>query len=163
MNLKNVQFVGLLYIRNTHTHTYIHIGRGRDLQNIVKLVGGRHIKTQLSLYLIYQADDMFRPLRAIHKSQKCIMRKTYTVLRPLVVVHIVNFQRDLVVMRFIRIELIIRSTSIVDRVMVRYIYTLYVISHKQSALSLNLWPWSWTFTVQHTIYVKCEYFMNQEG
>jgi hypothetical protein len=28
---------------------------------------------------------------------------------------------------------------------------------------LNLWPWSWTFTVQHTIYVKCEYFMNQEG
>ena len=28
---------------------------------------------------------------------------------------------------------------------------------------LTLWPWSWTFTVQHTIYVKCEYFMNQEG
>ena len=27
---------------------------------------------------------------------------------------------------------------------------------------LTLWPWSWTFTVQHTIYVKCEYFMNQE-
>ena len=29
--------------------------------------------------------------------------------------------------------------------------------------ALTLWPWSWTFTVQHTIYVKCEYFMNQEG
>jgi len=29
--------------------------------------------------------------------------------------------------------------------------------------SLTLWPWSWTFTVQHTIYVKCEYFRNQEG
>jgi len=27
---------------------------------------------------------------------------------------------------------------------------------------LILWPCSWTFTVQHTIYVKCEYFMNQE-
>ena len=29
-------------------------------------------------------------------------------------------------------------------------------------LTLTLRPWSWTFTVQHTIYVKCEYFMNQE-
>ena len=27
---------------------------------------------------------------------------------------------------------------------------------------LTLWLWSWTFTVQHTVYVKCEYFMNQE-
>jgi len=39
-------------------------------------------------------------------------------LRSLVVVHIVNFQRDHVVMRFIRIELIICSTSKVDRVKV---------------------------------------------
>ena len=30
-------------------------------------------------------------------------------------------------------------------------------------LCLALWPCRWTFTVQHTIYVKCEYFMNQEG
>ena len=30
-------------------------------------------------------------------------------------------------------------------------------------LHLTLWPWSWTFTVEHTIYVKCEYFMNQDG
>jgi len=30
-------------------------------------------------------------------------------------------------------------------------------------ISLTLWPWSWTFTVYHTIFVKCEYFMNQEG
>jgi len=36
----------------------------------------------------------------------------------LVVVQIVNCQRDLVVMRFIRIELIIRSSSKVDRVKV---------------------------------------------
>ena len=28
---------------------------------------------------------------------------------------------------------------------------------------LTLWPWSWIFTVQSTIYVKYEYFMNQEG
>ena len=37
----------------------------------------------------------------------------------------------------------------------------YVVKHNY--VSLTLWPWSWTFTVQHTIYVKCEYFMNQEG
>jgi len=36
--------------------------------------------------------------------------KLYSV-RTLVVVHILNFQRDLVAMRFIRIELIICSTS----------------------------------------------------
>jgi hypothetical protein len=30
-------------------------------------------------------------------------------------------------------------------------------------IRLALWPCSWTFTVQHAIYVKCEYFMNQEG
>jgi len=29
--------------------------------------------------------------------------------------------------------------------------------------ALTLWPWSWTFTVYHTIYVQCEYFINQEG
>ena len=43
--------------------------------------------------------------------------KLYTV-RSLVVVHILNFQRDLVVRRFFRIELIIRSTSKVERVKV---------------------------------------------
>jgi len=57
---------------------------------------------------------MFRPLWAILRSQKCIMRKPIQV-RSLVVVHIVNFRRDLVVMRFIRIELIVCSTSKVDR------------------------------------------------
>jgi len=30
-------------------------------------------------------------------------------------------------------------------------------------IELTLWPCSWTFAVQHTIYVKCEYFTNQEG
>jgi len=28
---------------------------------------------------------------------------------------------------------------------------------------LTLRSWSWTFTFQHTIYVKCEYFINQEA
>ena len=38
---------------------------------------GRYVKTQLSLYPIYYAgDDMFRPLCAIFRSQKLIMRKT---------------------------------------------------------------------------------------
>ena len=41
--------------------------------------------------------------------------KLYSV-RSLVAVHILNFQRDLVVMRFIRIELIMCSTSKVDTV-----------------------------------------------
>ena len=40
-------------------------------------------------------------------------------VRSLVVVHIQNFQKDLVVMRFICIELIMCSTSKVDRVKVR--------------------------------------------
>ena len=40
--------------------------------------------------------------------------KLYSV-RSLVAVHILNFQRDLVVMRFIRIELIICSNSKEDR------------------------------------------------
>ena len=39
-------------------------------------------------------------------------------VRSLVVVHILNFQRDLVFMRFIRTEPIICSTSKVDRVKV---------------------------------------------
>jgi len=43
--------------------------------------------------------------------------KLYSV-RSLVVVHILNFQRDLVVMWFILIELITYSTSKVDRVKV---------------------------------------------
>jgi len=30
---------------------------------------GRYVKTQLSLYPIYQADDMFRPMWAIFRSQ----------------------------------------------------------------------------------------------
>jgi len=43
--------------------------------------------------------------------------KLYSV-RSLVVVHILKFHRDLVVMRFIRIELIICSTNKVDGVKV---------------------------------------------
>jgi len=36
----------------------------------------QYVQTQLSLYPIYYADDdMFRPLWAILKSQKCIMRE----------------------------------------------------------------------------------------
>ena len=37
---------------------------------------GRYVKTQLPLYPIYQAIDMFRPMWAILRSQKCIMGKT---------------------------------------------------------------------------------------
>ena len=44
--------------------------------------------------------------------------KIYSI-KTLVLVHILNFQRDIVVMRFIRIELIICSTSKVDRVIVQ--------------------------------------------
>ena len=44
-------------------------------------------------------------------------KKLYSV-RSLVVVYILKYQRDLVVMWFIRIELIICSTSKVDRVKV---------------------------------------------
>jgi len=47
---------------------------------------------------------------------------------------------------------------VVCTVYVMHIATCYVL---ESALAL--WPCNWTFTVQHTIYVKCEYFMNQEG
>jgi len=60
--------------------------------------------------------------------------KLYSV-RSFVVVHILNFQRDLVVMRFIDIELITCSTSKVDRVKVHT--HVVVTSRKQSALSLK--------------------------
>jgi len=49
-------------------------------------------------------------------TKMCNEEKLYSV-RSLVVVHIVKFQRDLVVMRFIRIELIC-LTGKVDRVKV---------------------------------------------
>ena len=46
-----------------------------------------------------------------------------------------------------------------------YVFCNYIIleDYHQKAGEFNLWPWSWTFTVEHTIYVKCEYFMNREG
>jgi len=52
--------------------------------------------------------------------------KLYSV-RSLVAVHIVNFQRDLVVMRFIHIELITCSTSKVDTVKVHTVRLLDVL------------------------------------
>jgi len=52
---------------------------------------------------------------------KNIWGKLYSI-RSLVVVDTLNFQRDLVVMRFIRIEQIICSTSKVDRVNSAYIF-----------------------------------------
>jgi len=52
--------------------------------------------------------------------------KLYSV-GSLVLVHILNFQRDLVVMRFIRIELITCSTSKVDRVKVHIHVVRYVL------------------------------------
>ena len=49
----------------------------RDMTiNACRLGRGGYIKTQLFLYHAYYADDMFRRLWAIFRSQKCIMRKT---------------------------------------------------------------------------------------
>jgi len=56
-------------------------------------------------------------------------KKLYSV-RSLVVVYILKYQRDLVVMWFIRIELIICSTSKVDRVKVH----IYVMSHTKAVV-----------------------------
>jgi len=41
--------------------------------------GGGYVKTQLSLYPIYYADDMFRPLWAILRSQNVQWGKLYSV------------------------------------------------------------------------------------
>ena len=29
-------------------------------------------------------------------------------------------------------------------------------------LTLTFWQWSWTFKFLHTLYVKCEYFMDRK-
>jgi hypothetical protein len=84
----------------------------------MKIRRGRYVKTQLSLYLFYKADDVFQPLWAILRSQKCIMKEKLYSVRSLIVVHILNFQRDHIVVRFIHIELIICLTIKVDRVQV---------------------------------------------
>jgi len=45
-----------------------------------------------------------------------------------------------------------------DKVTVKIDFILVIILTEQNytILDLTLWPWSWTFTVQHTIYVKYE-------
>ena len=63
-----------------------------------------YVKTQLSCILLYYADDMFRPLWATFRSQKFMYRKTVQSMI-IVQVHILNFQRDLVVGWIIHIEL----------------------------------------------------------
>ena len=46
----------------------------------MQLGRGRYVKTQLSLYAIYYADDdMFRPLWAIFRSQKMYNEENYGV------------------------------------------------------------------------------------
>ena len=60
--------------------------------------GCGYVETQLSLYPIYKDDDMFRPLWAIRRSEKYIYREKIYSIRTLVV-HILGFQRDLVVLR----------------------------------------------------------------
>jgi len=45
------------------------------LTTTYQLGRGKYVKTQLSFYPIYYV-DMFRPLWAIFRSQKCVMRKT---------------------------------------------------------------------------------------
>ena len=42
-------------------------------------------------------------------------------------------------------------------------FSVHIVWSCRMISSLTFWPWSWTFTVQHNIYVKCEYFMDQEG
>ena len=61
---------------------------------------------------------MFRPTVGSPHVTKMFNEETLYSVRSLVVVHILNFQRDLVVIQFIRIELIICSNSKVDRVKV---------------------------------------------
>ena len=57
--------------------------------------GGRVRHNTTVFYPIYYADDdMFRPLWAVFRSQKCIQRKTIQSMI-IVQVHIVNCQRDL--------------------------------------------------------------------
>jgi len=72
---------------------------------LCKLGGGGYVKTQLSMYPIYYADDMFQPLWAILRSQK-YEEKIYSI-RTLVVVHILSFQPDLVVLHLSILKLII--------------------------------------------------------
>ena len=53
----------------------------REAYNIREREGVGYVKTQLPYILLYYADDMFRPLWAIVRSQKCIQRKIlYTFL-----------------------------------------------------------------------------------
>ena len=47
--------------------------------------------------------------------------------------------------------------------LLRLLTSFYLLFLRNTKIAcLTFWPWSWTFTVQHTIYVKCEYYMNQE-
>ena len=67
-------------------------------------------------------------------------------VRSLVVVHVLEFQRDLAVIRFIHFELITCSTSKVDRLKIHiYIYILYVMFCEQSAFSLTFWRRNYFF------------------
>ena len=80
---------------------------------------------------------MFRPLWAILRSQKMYNEGKLYSVRSLVVVHILNFQRDLIFMRFIRIELIICSTSKVERVRVDMYLRMTTDSHLKRIISTN--------------------------
>jgi len=67
--------------------------------------GGTVRQNTTVLYPTYYAeDDMFRPLWAIFRSQKCLQMKT-TQSMIIVWVHIVNFQREIIVGWIIHIEL----------------------------------------------------------
>jgi hypothetical protein len=55
------------------------------------------------------------------------------------------------------------SPTVRHRVPSGFNWTLHPSSVSGCPRLLTLWLWSWKFTVYHLIYVKFEYFVNQEG
>jgi dipeptide/tripeptide permease len=78
--------------------------------------GGSYVKTQLSLYLFLLGRRHVSATVGHPQVTEMYNEEKLYIVRSLVAVHIVNFQRDLVVVRFNRIELIICSTRKVGRV-----------------------------------------------
>ena len=87
--------------------------------------GGSYVKTQLSLYLFLLGRRHVSATVGHPQVTEMYNEEKLYIVRSLVAVHIVNFQRDLVVVRFICLELIICSTSKVDRLKVR----IHVVRH----------------------------------
>ena len=86
-----------------------------------------------------------------------IEEKIYSI-RTFVVVHIVNFQRDLVVMRFIRIELTTCSTSKVDGATVRTHFVHDVTQAKCLEFKIHIYIY-----IYICLYTSCEVKKPQVG